>query len=214
MKYSTIVFDLDGTLLDTLEDLRDSVNYALGKNNMPERTLDEIRSFVGNGIRKLIERSVNCGADDPKTDAVFDDFKEHYVKNCRNKTKPYDGILPMLEKLHSMGYKLAIVSNKADAAVKLLADDFFRGLISVSAGEREGVKRKPSPDTVNEVLKELGEKKENAVYVGDSDVDVKTAKNAGLTCISVLWGFRDKEFLTENGAETFISSPEEIFDLL
>lgn len=214
MKYKTVIFDLDGTLLNTLDDLRDSVNYALAKHNMPERTLDEIRRFVGNGIRKLIERSVNCDAGSPVTDAVFDDFREHYAKNCQNKTRPYDGIITMLEKLHSDGYKLAIVSNKADFAVKELSEHFFGELISVSVGEREGIKRKPSPDTVNEVLSKLDETPENAVYVGDSDIDIKTAANSGLKCISVLWGFRDEKFLRDNGAEMFISSPDELFDLV
>lgn len=214
MKYKAVIFDLDGTLLDTLDDLADSVNFALKNNNMPERETDEIRGFVGNGIGKLMERSIPSGRENLYFDKAFADFKSHYEKNCRNKTKPYDKIMPMLEKLKENNIKLAIVSNKADFAVQKLSEDFFEGLIDFSVGEREGIRRKPAPDSVNEVLKILDISKEEAVYVGDSDVDIQTAKNAGLKCISVSWGFKGRKFLEAMNAEIIIDSPDEIINIL
>lgn len=214
MKYKAVIFDLDGTLLDTLEDLKNSVNYALGVCGYPSRTKDEVRSFVGNGIRKLMIRSVPDGENDPKLEEAFSAFKEHYAGHCCVETCPYEGIMPMLEKMKSMGLKTAIVSNKADFAVKELAADFFKDYISAAIGEREGVARKPSPDSVFAALSEIGEAAENAVYVGDSEVDIKTAVNAGMPCISVSWGFKGREFLEKNGASAIIDSPDEIFDLL
>lgn len=209
-KYNTVIFDLDGTLLDTLEDLADAVNYALRSAQMPERTLEEVRAFVGNGVRRLIELAVPGGFENSRFEEVFDRFKEYYGIHCNDKTKPYDGILPLLEQLKEEGFALAIVSNKLDSAVKELSEIYFHDFIEVAIGEREGVKRKPAPDTVFAALKELSVSGEGAVYVGDSDVDVMTAKNAGLPCIAVLWGFRDKELLKEQGAEMFAGVPEEI----
>lgn len=214
MKYKAVIFDLDGTLLNTLEDLKNSVNFALESCGYPPRTTDEVRSFVGNGIRRLMIRSVPNGENDPKLEEAFSAFKEHYGKHCRVKTCPYDGIMPMLEKMRSMGLKTAIVSNKADFAVKELSADFFEGYVSAAIGEREGVSRKPAPDSVFAALSEIGEAAENAVYVGDSEVDIMTASNAGMPCISVSWGFKGRKFLEENGAAAIIDSPEEIFDLL
>lgn len=209
-KYDTVIFDLDGTLLDTLEDLADAVNYALRSTGMPERTIEEVRAFVGNGVRRLIELAVPEGAENSRFEEVFDRFKAYYSVHCNDKTKPYDGILPLLRELKEEGFALAIVSNKLDSAVKELSRIYFDGLVEVAIGEREGVKRKPEPDTVFAALEELSVSGESAVYVGDSDVDVMTAKNAGLPCISVLWGFRDREFLVEHGAGMFAGTPEEI----
>lgn len=211
-QYSTYIFDLDGTLLDTIQDLATSVNYALRQCHMPERTLDEVRRFVGNGVRLLMIRAVPGGEDNPRYQEAFDIFRSHYLEHSLDTTAPYPGIIDMLERLKAGGKRLAVVSNKFDTATKKLIHHFFGNLIEVAIGENEvaGVRKKPAPDTVNEALHQLGVGKEDAVYVGDSDVDLQTARNSGLPCISVLWGFRDREFLLENGATTFVQSPDNI----
>lgn len=211
-QYSTYIFDLDGTLLDTIQDLATSVNYALRQCRMPERTLDEVRQFVGNGVRLLMIRAVPDGEDNPRFQEAFDIFRSHYLEHSLDTTAPYPGIIDMLERLKTGGKRLAVVSNKFDTATKELIRHFFGNLIEVAIGENEaaGVRKKPAPDTVNEALHQLGVGKEDAVYVGDSDVDLQTARNSGLPCISVLWGFRDREFLLENGATTFVQSPDNI----
>ena len=209
-KYDTIIFDLDGTLLDTLEDLADAVNHALREHDMPERTLTEIRQFVGTGARNLIELSVPGGSENTVFEEVFAGFRSHYAAHCNDKTHAYDGVLPLLRELTAEGYALAIVSNKPDAVVKELAEIYFEGLIPIAIGEREGIAKKPAPDTANQALKELGMPRETAVYVGDSEVDIQTAKNAGLPCITVLWGFRDEAFLREQGVSCFAGTPEEV----
>ena len=211
-QYSTYIFDLDGTLLDTIQDLATSVNYALRQCRMPERTLDEVRRFVGNGVRLLMIRAVPDGEDNPRFQEAFDIFRSHYLEHSLDTTAPYPGIMEMLQRLKANGKRLAVVSNKFDTATKELIRHFFGNLIEVAIGENEvaGVRKKPAPDTVNEALHQLGVGKENAVYVGDSDVDLQTARNSGLPCISVLWGFRDREFLLENGATTFVQSPDNI----
>lgn len=213
-KYDTVIFDLDGTLLDTLEDLTDAVNYALREFDMPERTIDEVRRFVGNGVRRLMELAVPDGLSNPVFEDVFAKFKEYYGVHCNDKTKAYDGVLPLLKELKSEGFALAIVSNKLDSAVKELSEIYFEGVVKVAIGEKTGVAKKPAPDTVYEALRELGMPKERAVYVGDSEVDVMTAKNAGLPCISVLWGFRDEAFLRQQGAERFAHTPAEVRNFL
>lgn len=209
-QYKTVIFDMDGTLLDTLEDLADAVNYALQELDMKKRTIEEVRTFVGNGVRRLMELSVPNGTQNPLFEKAFSLFKEYYAVHCNDKTKAYDGVLPLLKTLKEQGYALAIVSNKLDSAVKELSDIYFEGIVPVAIGEREGVEKKPAPDTVYAALKELGMSKEGAVYVGDSEVDVMTAKNAGLPCISVLWGFRDREFLAKHGATQFANTPEDV----
>lgn len=213
-RYETIIFDMDGTVLDTLEDLADAVNYALRKMKMPERSIDEVREFVGNGVRRLMELAVPDGFDNPLFEETFAEFKTYYGVHCNDRTKAYDGILPLLRELKEEGYALAIVSNKLDSAVKELAEIYFEGIVPVAIGEMEGVAKKPAPDTVYKALEELGMPVETAVYVGDSDVDIMTAKNAGLPCISVLWGFRDEAFLRAHGATQFVKKPEEIRDFL
>lgn len=212
MRYQTYVFDLDGTLLDTLGDLAASTNYALRTHGMPEHSLDDVRRFVGNGVRVLMERAVPQGAENPQFEAAFQTFRTHYMQHSLDTTKPYDGILETLEALKAEGCRLAVVSNKMMAATQELCRHFFRDTIEVAIGEHEaqGIRKKPAPDTVNEAFRQLGVGKERAVYVGDSDVDILTARNSGLPCISVLWGFRDREFLIQHGAETFISAPSEL----
>lgn len=212
--YKLAVFDMDGTILDTLEDLKDSTNFALEKCGYPTRSYDEVRRFVGNGIRKLIERAVPEGLTTEQIDRVHEVFTEHYKVHCADKTKAYDGIKPLLEKLRASGVKTAVVSNKADYGVQELCKEYFDGLFDYAVGEREGIRRKPAPDAVNEALRVLGIDKSEAVYIGDSDVDFETAKNAELPCISVLWGFRDEEFLREKGATLFVRDPAEIYDII
>ncbi len=212
--YKLAVFDMDGTILDTLEDLKDSTNFALEKCGYPTRSYDEVRRFVGNGIRKLIERAVPEGLTVEQIDRVHEVFTEHYKVHCADTTKAYDGIKPLLEKLRASGVKTAVVSNKADYGVQELCRDYFDGLFDYAVGEREGIRRKPAPDAVNEALRALGIDKSEAVYIGDSDVDFETAKNAELPCISVLWGFRDEEFLREKGATLFVRDPAEIYDII
>ena len=213
-KYETVIFDLDGTLLNTLEDLSDAVNYALREMGMPERSLEEVRSFVGNGVRRLMELSVPEGFDNPAFEETFAKFREYYGVHCNDKTRAYDGVLELIRELKNEGYALAIVSNKLDLAVKELSEIYFEGIIKVAIGEKEGVAKKPAPDTVYAALKELDMPAETAVYVGDSEVDVMTAKNSGLPCISVLWGFRDEAFLRENGATQFARTAEEVKNYL
>lgn len=213
-KYDTVIFDLDGTLLYTLDDLTRAVNVAMEKMKMPCCTLEQVRSYVGNGIRKLVERAVPEGTSEEKTDEAFAYFKAYYDVHCLDKTVPYDGIEELLNGLKNQGYKMAIVSNKQDAPVKELQKKFFSEYISVAIGEQEGMKRKPAPDTVFAALRELGSSPEHAVYVGDSDVDFDTANNAGLPCISVLWGFRDEAFLRKKGAVVFAKNPREVYGIV
>ena len=212
MKYDTYIFDLDGTLLDTLADLAASTNYALRTHGMPEHSIDDIRRFVGNGVRKLIERAIPNGEANPDVEATFATFREHYMHHSLDTTRPYPGIPEALAELKAKGCKLAVVSNKMMAATVELCRHFFPDTIEVAIGEHEaeGIRKKPAPDTVFAALRELGVDKSGAVYVGDSDVDVQTAANSGLPCISVLWGFRDRDFLIQHGAKTFISAPSEL----
>lgn len=209
MSYSTYIFDLDGTLLDTLADLAAAVNYALRMHRLPERSIDEVRSFVGNGVRVLMQRAVPEGENNPLFEKVLDTFRHYYLEHSLDTTRPYDDIPELLRELRLRGCRTAVVSNKFDAATKELCRHFFADTIEVAVGEHEaeGIRKKPAPDTVEEALRQLGVTKENAVYVGDSDVDILTARNAGLPCISVLWGFRSRDFLQAHGAAAFVSNP-------
>lgn len=209
--YSTYIFDLDGTLLDTLRDLAASVNYALRQFGMPEHSLDDIRRFVGNGVRRLMERAVPDGADHPQFEDVFAIFRRYYMEHSLDTTRPYDGISDTLRELKRRGCRMAVVSNKMMAATQELVRHFFPEIeVAIGEHEAEGIRRKPAPDTVYEALRQLGVGKEGAVYVGDSDVDLATARNSGLPCISVLWGFRDRQFLQENGATTLVAAPQDL----
>ncbi len=213
-KFDTVIFDLDGTLLNTQEDLADAVNYALTTCKMPERTLDEIRRFVGNGIRNLMRRAVPEGEANPEFEKAFESFRFYYKEHCNEKTKLYPGVAKMLAELKEKGYHLAIVSNKADFAVRELRELYFGDTVEAAVGEREGIARKPAKDMVEQVMREMGVMPEHAVYVGDSDVDIQTAANSGIPCISVTWGFRDKEFLREHGAVHFAETAEEVVALV
>lgn len=195
------VFDLDGTLLNTLEDLADAVNYSLAQFGMPQRTIEEVRNYVGNGIRLLIERSVPNGTDLPVIDNVFECFKKYYQEHCNDNTKAYDGIIGMLKELKQSGIKLAVLSNKAQNAVTKLCDIYFDNLLDITFGAREGIAKKPAPDALLECAAIADIALEDIAYIGDSDVDVLTARNAGVDCIAVSWGFRDKGVLIKAGAD-------------
>ncbi len=205
---------MDGTVLNTLDDLADSVNYVLAKFGMPERRPDEYRQFFGNGIKHALTCAVPPLTADDTIEEMLPYFREHYNKHCLDKTRPYDGIIELMKILKDKGYKMAIVSNKIDSAVKELNDRFFSDYVSIAVGERPGISRKPAPDMVLAALGELGSSSEEAVYVGDSEVDIRTAANSGLSCIAVLWGFRSRDQLIKCGATTFASNPSEVVDLL
>lgn len=213
MNKNLIIFDLDGTLLNTLEDLTDSTNFALKHFEYKERTIDEIRQFVGNGVAKLIERAIPDGLNNPNFTECLNIFKQNYAQNMYNKTAPYKGIIKMLGNLKQQGCTIAVVSNKFDIAVKELCNKYFPNLIDFAAGENEaeGIRKKPHPDTVLKVIKTFKANNNESIYVGDSEVDILTAKNANLECISVSWGFKTKQFLIENNAKIIIDTPEEIF---
>ena len=213
-KYDAVIFDLDGTLLNTLDDLADAANATLAHFGEALRPVDDIRRFVGNGIRNLLRLIFPGGEDYPRFEEAFSFFNEYYGIHCMDKTKAYPGIMELLAQLKKDGYKTAIVSNKADFAVKKLNKLYFSGLIETAVGEREDVRRKPAPDSVLSALKELNISPQRAVYVGDSEVDVKTAENAQLPCIAVTWGFRSRETLLESGARILVSDACELREQL
>lgn len=214
MKKKLAIFDMDGTILDTLDDLTDSINYALSYCGFPEHTKDDVRRFVGNGILKLVKRSVPPYAGEADIEKVFQVFKDYYKLHCRDKTRPYPGIVNVIETLKEKGYFIAVVSNKADFAVQELCLRYFPGLIDYAVGERDGIKKKPAPDSVLSVMGALNVRPEESIYIGDSDVDIATAKNAGIRCLTVTWGFRDREYLKQRGADVFAHKADEILDLL
>lgn len=207
------IFDLDGTILDTLEDLADALNHALTEFGYPTRTLPEVRRFVGNGIRNLIRRGAPAGTQEAEIDRLHAVFTAHYNAHCADKTRPYAGIPELLTALRDRGIRTAVVSNKPDGAVKPLCARYFPGLFDAAVGERTGVARKPAPDSVNAVLAELGFDRSEAVYIGDSEVDIATAWNAGMACFSVDWGFRPREELLANGAKLIASTPQALLEL-
>jgi len=214
MQYQLAIFDMDGTILNTLQDLTNSLNAALAKSGYPQHTAEEVRFFVGNGIRKLIERGVPAGTPVEQIDTVHHDFTAHYQVHCADTTQPYDGIPELLQTLRRAGCKTAVVSNKADYAVQELCKQYFDGMFDFAVGEREQILKKPAPDSVNEVLQKLQIDRRQAVYIGDSDVDIQTAKNAAMDGIFVEWGFRSKEFLLEHGAVLTVSTPNEIAHII
>lgn len=214
MKYKVAVFDMDGTILNTLQDLMDSTNYSLAKNDMPTRTYEEIRMFVGNGIKKLIQRAVPENSSEQQIEKVFKDFNEHYKIHCADKTCAYQGIPEAIKELKNAGIKTAVVSNKADYGVQELVEIYFKGLFDVAIGETEGIAKKPAPDMVLKALKELNVSQKQAVYIGDSDVDFHTAQNSNLDFIGVDWGFRGRAFLEKLGAKTIIDNANELVELI
>ena len=205
---------MDGTILNTLLDITDSVNFMLDKMNMPKRTENEIRSFLGSGVKHLVTCSVPEGTDKETFEKCLNIYLEHYQIHCEDKTKPYDGIVDTLKELKNKGYKLAVVSNKQEPAVLALADKFFYGIFDAVVGDKEGQRRKPAPDGLIDAVKKLDVATQEVIFVGDSDVDYKTAVNASVPCIAVTWGFRDKEFLENLGATMFAEKAEDILCLL
>lgn len=201
---------MDGTILDTLDDLTDTLNMSLAEVGMPVRTKDEVRSFVGNGVGKLLERAVPQGTTEEEMAALAGAFRKNYAVHCADKTKPYDGVPELIAALRAAGLKTAVVSNKVDFAVQTLAKGYFKGLFDMAVGEREGVRRKPAPDSVNEVMRTLGIPQEKTVYIGDSDVDADTARNAGVDFVGVEWGFRPREVLLEHGATVTVKTADEL----
>lgn len=212
--FDTLIFDLDGTLINSLKDLKESTNYALKQFGYEQKSIEEIRNYVGNGVKKLIERAIPDGVNNPDYEDCLSVFKSHYKINMFNTTRPYPGIIELLKILKTKGIKTAVVSNKFDAAVKELCKNYFGTLIDTAVGETEKVKKKPAPDSVLEAMKILDSNKKNSIYIGDSEVDVKTAKNAGIKCIGVCWGFRSKNILIENGADYLVETPEEILKII
>ena len=200
--------------MNTLQDLANATNYALEQHGMPKRKLSEIRQFVGNGIRNLISRSVVEGSNEEDIDKVLDSFKTYYAEHCKDNTNPYEGIIEILTELKEKGVHMAIVSNKIQSGVDNLHETWFKENISCAIGERENVLRKPAPDMVYIAMKELKANAEQCIYIGDSEIDVITAHNAGLPCICVLWGFRDKNILKKNYGKYFVSHPKEILDFI
>lgn len=214
MKYNTIIFDLDGTLLNTLDDLCDSLNEILLQEGYMTRTLDDVRRFIGNGVRRLVELSLPNECSDDEINRITSLFQQQYKNNMQNKTRPYDGIMELLSDLKSNSYKSAIVSNKFDTATKALSRKYFDGLIAVAIGETSQIRRKPAPDSVFEAVSQLDSDIAKTVLVGDSETDIETAKNAGIPCIGVSWGFRGRRHLEKCGADYIIDSPGELMDIL
>ena len=214
MQHNTVIFDLDGTLLYSIEDLWISTNYALASHQLPERSLAEITSFVGNGIRLLIERAVPEGTSQDTIESVFQCFRAHYKDHMQDHTRPYDGIMDLLQELKHRNVRTAIVSNKYDAGVKHLKEEYFKGLIDIAIGESPEVPKKPAPDSVLKAITLLDTSKEKCLYIGDSDVDMKTAINAQVTGVGVTWGYRTRECLMKSGASQVIDHPSELLDLL
>lgn len=213
-RYDAIIFDLDGTLLDTLEDLTDAVNYVMEQYQLEQKTLSQVKGFVGNGIRKLMERCVPGEEDQERFEEIFQCFRSYYTEHCQEKTAPYEGILELLETLFREGYQMAIVSNKNHQAVEELNASFFSRYISVAVGQQEGLRPKPAPDTVDLALRQLGCRRERTLYVGDSDVDKQTADNSGMDCVSVTWGFRERALLESLGGEAVIDHPRQLLEFL
>ncbi len=210
----TVIFDLDGTLLNTLDDLSNSVNYALRTCGYNERSKQEIRRFLGNGIANLMRKAVPTSADNEHYENALAVFRKYYMEHCLEYTSPYEGITDLLKTLQTMGYKQAIVSNKLQPAVTQLNERFFNRYIHVAIGESKDIRRKPAPDTVFAALKQLGSSPDTSIYIGDSEVDLSTAHNANMPCISVAWGFRDRDFLEKHQAGIIATHPAEIPTLL
>lgn len=214
MKYKAVLFDMDGTVLDTLGDLAAAVNHTLREFSMPERSIAEVAAALSNGAAYLIAHTVPDGTPKELTDKVLAAYALYYDAHCDILTGPYDGIVPLMEKLRDKGVKLAVISNKQDTAVKPLAEKYFPGLLEIAVGESAEVRRKPNPDAVLAALRHIGVEREDAIYVGDTEVDLQTARNAGMECASVDWGFRTREQLVEIGAEHIFDTVQELEEYL
>ena len=214
MHYTSVLFDLDGTLLDTLGDLTAAMNRTLTRHGLPERTRQQMRTALGNGARRLMELSVPAGTDGALFETLLAEYNTDYAAHCRLETAPYPGVDALLRQLHAQGRKLAIVSNKPDEAVRALRTEFFADTVPIAVGEKQGIRRKPAPDTLLAAMAQLGAERTSTVYVGDSEVDIATARAAGLPCISVLWGFRDRDALEQAGAQQFAADAGELAKLL
>lgn len=212
MKDKVLIFDLDGTLLNTIEDLVDSVNYMLDIFNYSQKTIDQVKNSIGDGVYKLIERVIPDGIKNNNFRECVDIFKKHYAKNMFNKTKAYDGILELLKISKNKGYYIAVASNKFDLAVKDLCNRYFPEVIDIALGENieKGRNKKPSPDIIYKIIEKLQISKENAIYIGDSEVDIQTAKNAKIMCISVSWGYKSGDYLIQHGANNVINKPADL----
>lgn len=214
MKYTTIIFDLDGTLLNTLADLAAATNHALAEHKLPQRTTDEVRLFVGNGIHKLIERAVPANTPAELQEAVFASFNRYYKQHCADSTRPYEGVPQLLQQLRTAGCRTAIVSNKADYGVQALAKQYFDGQLDAACGERAGIAKKPAPDMLLAIMRQLKAEPASTIYIGDSDTDLDTARNAGIACIGACWGFRGRAFLEAHGAKLLAENVGDIWELI
>ena len=214
MKYTTIVFDCDGTLLDTLTDLRNAVNYVLRTHDLPERSVPEVKVALGNGVAHLMRQSLPNSISEAEFNTYLDEFKAYYGEHLQDYTAPYPGMLDVLDTLRAKGYKLAIVSNKIQEGITPLNKEYFGDRLPVAIGERPGLQRKPAPDMVLQVLKELGSTQDESIYIGDSEVDVATAKNSGLLCIGVTWGFRDEQLHKDLGVKYIARKAEDIVTII
>lgn len=214
MKYTTIVFDCDGTLLDTLTDLRNAVNYVLRAHDLPERSVSEVKVALGNGVAHLMRQSLPDSISEAEFNTYLDEFKAYYGEHLQDYTAPYPGMLDVLDTLRAKGYKLAIVSNKIQEGITPLNKEYFGDRLPVAIGERPGLQRKPAPDMVLQALKELGSTQDESIYIGDSEVDVATAKNSGLLCIGVTWGFRDEQLHKDLGVKYIARKAEDIVTII
>ena len=214
MKYTTIVFDCDGTLLDTLTDLRNAVNYVLRAHDLPERSVPEVKAALGNGVAHLMRQSVPASISEAEFNTYLDEFKAYYGEHLQDYTAPYPGMLDVLDTLRAKGYKLAIVSNKIQEGITPLNKEYFGDRLLVAIGERPELQRKPAPDMVLQALKELGSTQDESIYIGDSEVDVATAKNSGLLCIGVTWGFRDEQLHKDLGVKYIARKAEDIITII
>jgi len=212
--YDAVIFDLDGTLLYTLDDVTDSVNYMLGKHGFPLRSREEMKSFVGEGAGQLMERAIPGGRKNPEFDKCLEDYFVHYFGNMRNKTHPFEGVTETLRKLYDGGFKMAVVSNKIDNATKELTRSYFGEYIKVAIGQSRSFAAKPAPDTVFQALHELGAEAARTLYVGDMEIDIETARNSGTVSVAVTWGYRDRKVLEGNGARYIIDKPQELLGIV
>lgn len=214
MKYKAVLYDMDGTVLDTLADLTDAVNHTLVHFGLPEVSARRVRAALGNGAARLIAAALPQGTDSALADKVLQYYKPYYAANCKVKTAPYRGIVELMQRLNAAGVRQAVISNKPDGAVRRLAEEFFPGLLEFAVGESETVRRKPCPDAVNAAVAAMGLEKAECVYIGDTEVDILTAQNAGLDCIAVAWGFRDEDELLRSGAKTIVHTADELYTAL